>query len=141
MLIKFSLKDLLPGQVTLVFQRTSQLNSDFNPGTDLIGVRIPDNTFIREVCSLVSSPLALTSANYSAETSTLSVEEFAPLHDSLHLVFDDGKLNDSEEARLGSTVVDLSDSGTYSIIRPGSVRETVEKIMKLHRIEKRMLDC
>ena len=76
-----------------------------------------------------SGPLALTSANYSADTSTLQVEEFAPLHESLHMVFDGG--------RLGSTVIDLSQEGTFMIIRPGSVREQVEKIMKLHRLEQR----
>merc|ERR1712096_523012 len=131
------IEDLLPGQVTLVFKRTDLLNNNFNPGTDLIGVRIPDYTFLREVCSLSSGPLALTSANYSADSSTLQVEEFAPQHDSLHLVFDGGRLHDSENARLGSTVIDLSQAGTFMIIRPGSVREKVEKIMKLHGLEQR----
>merc|ERR1712183_1259985 len=118
------IEDLLPGQVTLVFKRTDLLNNNFNPGTDLIGVRTPDYAFLREVCSLSSGPLALTSADSSA----LQVEEFAPLHDSLHLVFDGGRLHDSENARLGSTVIDLSHRGTFMIIRPGSVREKVEKI-------------
>jgi len=131
------IEDLLPGQVTLVFKRAELLNNNFNPGTDLVGVRIPDYPFLRDVCSMSSSPLALTSANYSADTSTLQVEEFAPLHESLNLVFDGGKLNDSEDARLGSTVVDLSQVGTFTIIRPGSVQEHVEKIMKLHGLEQR----
>jgi len=131
------IEDLLPGQVTLVFKRAELLNNNFNPDTDLVGVRIPDYPFLRDVCSMSSSPLALTSANYSADTSTLQVEEFAPLHDSLNLVFDGGRLNDSENARLGSTVIDLSEVGTFSIIRPGSVREHVEKIMKLHGLQER----
>jgi len=131
------IEDLLPGQVTLVFKRAELLNNNFNPDTDLVGVRIPDYPFLRDVCSMSSSPLALTSANYSADTSTLQVEEFAPLHDSLNLVFDGGKLNDSENARLGSTVIDLSQVGTFTIIRPGSVKEHVEKIMKLHGLQQR----
>merc|ERR1712025_1190774 len=109
------IEDLLPGQVTLVFKRTDLLNKNFNPDTDLVGVRIPDFPFLREVCSMSSEPRALTSANYSSDTSTLQVEEFAPLHDKLNLVFDGGKLNDSEDARLGSTVVDLSQMGTFMI--------------------------
>eukprot|EP00092_Neocalanus_flemingeri_P023580 GFUD01025570.1.p1 GENE.GFUD01025570.1~~GFUD01025570.1.p1 ORF type:complete len:222 (+),score=74.11 GFUD01025570.1:154-819(+) len=131
------IEDLLPGQVTLVFRRTDLLNNNFNPDTDLVGVRIPDYPFLREVCSLSSGPLALTSANYSADTSTLAVEEFAPLHESLDMVFDGGRLHDSENARLGSTVVDLSQAGSFIIIRPGSVREEVEKIMKMHGLEQR----
>ena len=35
-------------------------------GSPLIGIRIPDYPFIREVCRQVSTPLALTSANISS---------------------------------------------------------------------------
>merc|ERR1711936_1156005 len=94
------IEDLLPGQVTLVFKRAELLNNNFNPDTDLVGVRIPDYPFLRDVCSMSSSPLALTSANYSADTSTLQVE-------------------------------------TFTIFRPGSVKEHVEKIMKLHGLQQR----
>ena len=65
------IEDLLPGQVTLVFRRSDLLNNNFNPDTELVGVRIPDYPFLREVCSMSSGPLALTSANYS----TLHVEK------------------------------------------------------------------
>ena len=41
------LASLLPGPVTLVFTRTDLLNRNFNPDTNLIGVRIPDHLFIR----------------------------------------------------------------------------------------------
>ena len=37
-------------QVTLVFTRSEQLNNNFNPDTNLIGVRIPDHCFLRQVC-------------------------------------------------------------------------------------------
>ena len=64
----------------LVFARSAVLNANFNPDTHLIGVRIPDNSFIRSVCALTQSPLALTSANYSAGQSCLDVNEFQYLH-------------------------------------------------------------
>ena len=41
------LKSLLPGPVTLVFERSELLNKNFNPGTSRVGIRIPDHTFIR----------------------------------------------------------------------------------------------
>jgi len=131
------IEDLLPGQVTLVFTRSEQLNNNFNPDTNLIGVRIPDYPFLRQVCRLCDSPLALTSANLSNNTSTLAVEEFSSLHDRLQLVFDGGRLSDSEESRLGSTVVDLSQEGSYSIIRGGSVRNVVESVMEKHGLSQR----
>ena len=125
---------LLPGQVTLVFTRSEQLNNKLNPDTDLVGVRIPDHSFLRHVCRLCGGPLALTSANLSNDQSTLAVEEFSDLHTSLELVCDGGRLSDSEEARLGSTVVDLSQEGSFTIIRAGSVRENVETVMKKNGI-------
>ena len=117
------IEDLLPGQATLVFRRSDLLNNNFNPDTELVWFRIHEYPFMREGCGMSLGPLTLTSTNYSGNTSTLQVEEFAPLHDSLHTVFDGGRLHDSENARLGSTVIDLSQVGTFTIIRPGSVRE------------------
>lgn len=131
------LSSLLPGQVTLVFNRTQTLNKNFNPDTNLIGVRIPDNNFIRSVCGACSSPLALTSANYSASQSCLDVEEFSYLHNRLAAVFDGGRLGNTEESRLGSTVVDLSEAGTYKIIRPGSAFHVVTQAMQTFNIQER----
>ena len=126
---------LLPGQVTLVFRRTDSLNTNFNPDTSLVGVRIPDYQFLREVCRVCQSPLALTSANISNTLSSLAVQEFGELHPSLDLVFDGGRLSDSEEARVGSTVVDLSEEGRYSIMREGSARDKVDTVMARHGIK------
>merc|ERR1712061_630754 len=103
---------------------------------------VPTDTIYGLTClvqhqAAAESPLALTSANFSNMTSTLAVEEFQDLHSSLSLVFDGGRLSDSEEARLGSTVVDLSEEGTYTIIRQGSARHTVTSVMEQHGIKLR----
>ncbi|KAM9489474.1 threonylcarbamoyl-AMP synthase [Clarias gariepinus] len=111
------LKDLLPGPVTLVLERSEELNTDLNPFTRLVGVRIPDHPFISRLCQMCDEPLALTSANISAQSSTLAVHEFEELWPSLALVVDGGPIGD--HSRLGSTVVDLSVPGRYRIIRPG----------------------
>ncbi|TFK13365.1 A-kinase anchor protein 10, mitochondrial [Platysternon megacephalum] len=127
------LRDLLPGPVTLVLQRSEGLNKDLNPFTSLVGVRIPNHTFIREVAQACSGPLALTSANISTRASTLTVSEFQDLWPQLSLVIDGGAIGDiqSPECRLGSTVVDLSVSGKYTIIRPGcALTPTVEILGK-----------
>ncbi|XP_078537353.1 threonylcarbamoyl-AMP synthase [Lissotriton helveticus] len=115
------LLDLLPGPVTLVFERSKSLNPDLNPFTSLVGVRIPDHAFIQLLAQTCSEPLALTSANISSQTSTLMVQEFQDLWPQLSLVVDGGPVGNimSPECRLGSTVVDLSVSGKYTIIRPG----------------------
>lgn len=68
------LRELLPGPVTVVFERLVALNPELNPGTTLVGIRVPDHGFVREVSRLCGEPLALTSANVSSHESTLSVQ-------------------------------------------------------------------
>ena len=68
------LNDLLPGPVTVIFERTSDLNPDLNAETSLIGIRIPDHEFIMALAAYSGGPIALTSANISSEKSTLNVE-------------------------------------------------------------------
>lgn len=132
------LESLLPGPVTLFFRRQKVLNPDFNPGVPLVGVRIPDHAFIRNICREVrGAPVALTSANISNTQSCLAVSEF--LHDlvprGLTVAFDGGRLcrsaEDEERCRLGSTIVDLSHGGnSFSIARPGSALENTVNILK-----------
>ncbi|XP_041462234.1 yrdC domain-containing protein, mitochondrial-like [Lytechinus variegatus] len=133
------LRDLLPGPVTVVFRRRTELNPDFNPSSELIGLRIPKYPFIQQLAAAVGEPIALTSANPSAQRSTLAVKEFEDLWSKIDLVFDGGVLSDSEESRQGSTVIDLSVMGRFSIIRPGSAEEKTIKILngKYHLKEKK----
>lgn len=124
------LTSLLPGPVTLIFQRTQQLNLALNPGTDLVGIRIPDEEFIRAVVRCCSSPLALTSANISSKVSPLCVEEFRELWSKLHTVFDGGHLGEHLESREGSTIIDLSQPGSYRLIRRGIAYEQTTEILQ-----------
>ncbi|XP_051574042.1 yrdC domain-containing protein, mitochondrial [Myxocyprinus asiaticus] len=122
------LRDLLPGPITLVLERSVTLNSGLNPFTKLIGVRIPDHPFMRHLCQMCGEPLALTSANVSAHTSTVAVHEFEDLWPSLSVVVDGGSIGD--KSRLGSTVVDLSVCGRYRIIRPGCALSVTVQILE-----------
>lgn len=123
------LDQLLPGPVTLCFNRLPSLNSELNPDSDLVGIRIPNHPFIRQVCRETGLPLALTSANLSGAKSALEIEDFSELYHRLSCIFDAGALGLTEKSRAGSTIVDLSKCGTYSIIRQGSAEtETVAKL-------------
>ncbi|XP_031432928.1 yrdC domain-containing protein, mitochondrial isoform X2 [Clupea harengus] len=111
------LEDLLPGPVTLVLERSAELNPDLNPFTPLVGVRIPDHPFMRRLCQMCGEPLALTSANMSSQTSTVDVHEFQELWPKVAVVVNGGHIGD--QSRQGSTVVNLSVPGRFSLIRPG----------------------
>lgn len=121
------LQKLLPGPVTIVLNRSAKLDNPYlNRGVSKIGIRIPDFAFIQEVSRVYGFPIALTSANRSAEKSTLNVDEFQSLWSQLGAVFDGGRLGQTEDQRAASTVVDLSEPGRYKIIRNGvAVHKTI----------------
>ncbi|KAG5680857.1 hypothetical protein PVAND_010338 [Polypedilum vanderplanki] len=125
------LRQLLPGPVTIVLNKSIHLNNPYlNPGTEKIGIRIPDFNFIRDVCREFSMPVALTSANKSSEKSSLSIEEFQALWCKLGAVFDGGRLSDAEENRKGSTVIDLSVPNEYKVIRQGIAFENTISLVE-----------
>ncbi|XP_065210795.1 threonylcarbamoyl-AMP synthase [Planococcus citri] len=124
--------ELLPGPVTVIVERTNRLNHKLNPGVSKVGIRIPDNVFIQKLTSALDVPLALTSANKSNQTSTVTVDEFSPLWNHLGAVFDGGKIGDD---RAGSTIVDLSVPGKYEIIRQGSDFDVTIDILKKYNLE------
>ncbi|KFM23754.1 2',5'-phosphodiesterase 12 [Auxenochlorella protothecoides] len=115
---------LLPGPVTLLLERRADapLAPGLNRGTASLGVRIPDSAFVRAVARQLGGALALTSANASGQTSSVAVTEFQQLWPQCEAVYDDGVLGTD---RTGSTVVDLTRPGTFSIIRRGAGVEAV----------------
>ncbi|CAL8084997.1 unnamed protein product [Orchesella dallaii] len=134
------LEDLLPGPVTLVFERQPLLNPGLNPNTNLIGIRIPDHQFIRKLAEAHGGPVALTSANFSNCPSTLEVEEFKEMWPYLQAIFDGGRLSSCEKseaaARAGSTVIDLSSQGHFKIIREGTAYSECVEVLNTSLYDK-----
>ncbi|XP_026740246.1 yrdC domain-containing protein, mitochondrial [Trichoplusia ni] len=131
------LHSLLPGPVTVVLERTKYLDNPFlNPTTTKIGIRIPNHSFVNRVTRIFDKPMALTSANFSNEPSTLSIKEFEHLFVHLGAVFDGGLLSQGlDQNRMGSTVIDLSQSGYYDVIRKGISYDRVVKIVESYGIK------
>ncbi|KAJ8957865.1 hypothetical protein NQ318_001861 [Aromia moschata] len=121
------LEALLPGPVTLVLQC---LDGDLDESLTLNGkvaMRVPDYPFIRSLARDLGRPLALTSANLSNAPSAVNLWGFAPIWEKLDEIFDGGDLGCGQEA---STIVDLSLSGTYFVIREGAAYEETVKILR-----------
>ncbi len=70
------LSHLLPGPVTLVFERKPTLPAELNPNTSSIGIRIPNYEFMIELAKYCDEPIALTSANISNQPSSLKINVF-----------------------------------------------------------------
>ncbi|CAB3220228.1 unnamed protein product [Arctia plantaginis] len=131
------LKRLLPGPVTIVLEKSKWLDNPFlNPATTKIGIRIPNHDFVNELTKIFDKPVALTSANFSNEPSTLSIKEFGHLFGHLGAVFDGGILSQGlDHNRTGSTVIDLSNHGFYKVIRRGISYDQVVKILDIYGLK------
>lgn len=127
---QLSTGDLLPGPVTLIFERQSILPSYFNPQVTNVAIRIPNCSLMIELARRLGEPLALTSANISNEPSSVSIEEFQPLWSEVDLVINAGPLASND--RRGSTIVDLSNPGYYHIQRHGLDCQRIIDYLKLH---------
>ncbi|XP_032451802.1 yrdC domain-containing protein, mitochondrial [Nasonia vitripennis] len=130
------LQALLPGPTTLVLKRKSSLNPHLNPGVENVGIRIPKYDFIRSVVKMLNQPIALTSANESNAPSSLHPEEFQSLWPELDGVFYE-KMNlgtIKESWRRGSTVVDLTVAGQFSILRRGIGYQTTFRVLREHQL-------
>ncbi|KAL3998688.1 Telomere recombination family protein [Acanthocheilonema viteae] len=128
------LKALLPGPVTLIFERSTSLPSTFNPKHRTVGIRIPDHDFVRSLMtSLDDVPLAQTSANISNDQNNPAcIEDFKNLWPKLDLIIDGGVVlsPDGKVNHEGSTVVNLSIPGMYSIMRDGCARIATEQKLR-----------
>ena len=122
---------LLPGPVTIVLPRSASLNEHLNPGIKFVGVRIPDNDFIREICRKVG-PIALTSANRSGGSSCVRVDEFTDIWGDIGAIFDQGCLRShSFHQSSGSTVFRLyGNKSQYSILRDGCAATNTRTVLK-----------
>ena len=126
------LTSLLPGPVTLLLPRlpTAQLAEGVSAfrGSETVGLRIPDSLFVRAICRQYRGALALTSANRSGRDSPLSFDETADVLMHCKAAFDSGI---SGNFRSGSTIIDLTVPGQFSIVREGvNLEETVELLIK-----------
>lgn len=121
------LNSLLPGPVTLLLD---SINNNLDKSLCLdgkVGIRIPNYPFIRILSRKLKKPLALTSANRSSEPSAKEITEFKNIWGKIPLIFDGGLLTTNNGA---STIVDLSKSGVFKIIREGAALQETISILK-----------
>lgn len=130
------LNALLPGPVTVVLQRTPNLNNCLNPNESKIAIRVPNSGFVCEIVSHLKEPIALTSANASNTPSSLEPIEFLTLWPKLDAIFDGGRIGCLAESRQGSTIVDLTVKNRYRIIRPGSALDNTTYILRQFGLKK-----
>lgn len=125
------LERILPGPYTICLRRTSALNRALNPGLNTVGIRVPNDKFVCSVAQIVG-PLALTSANVSNEPSSLHPDEFCALWPELDGIFHSSKNSkkQTDQHRVGSTVVDLTTPGCFTVVRHGINANSIMGILR-----------
>uniref|UniRef100_A0A0N4Z285 Threonylcarbamoyl-AMP synthase n=1 Tax=Parastrongyloides trichosuri TaxID=131310 RepID=A0A0N4Z285_PARTI len=132
--LKGILKELLPGPITVLLKRSPSLVSNFNPGINSVGVRIPECKFVQDLVKLYGEPIAQTSANKSgAILNPTSIHHFSDIWEDINLIVDGDKqfLNNDEDNKNhpGSTIIDLTEIGYFQIVRDGVIKDRVEKVL------------
>lgn len=115
------IQEFLPGPLTLVLRKKSQVQGGIARGMETIGVRIPDNMFCVATADAFGRPFTATSANTAGNVTGRTIpeilEQFGEGKSYIDLVVDAGEL----VVRKPSTVVDVT-SGVPVILREGAIR-------------------
>ncbi len=72
---KAFIKKFLPGPVTVLLKKKKIVPDILTPGTDLVGIRYPDNRKALMLIELAGVPITSTSANFSGDEPPKSVDE------------------------------------------------------------------
>lgn len=115
-----------PGPLTLIVPRDTHLPDLLTGGLETVGVRLPDLALTRQVLDACCFPVAVTSANISAEPPACQVADLpAALLCSVSLVLDGGRARGGQP----STVLDLTLTPPL-MRRPGPVSaDEIERLI------------
>ena len=118
--IEKSLKNILPGAITVILRKKDKLPEILTAGKETIGLRIPDYKLTHLLCENMGRPFVATSANISGEIETTKIASvFKYFEGAIHrpdLILDAGNLKCSQP----STILDLS-GFLPKIVRVGPV--------------------
>ena len=113
-------EQFLPGPLTLILRKKEGINTGIAKGMDTFGIRIPDNSFCKDLVEHFGGPITTTSANRAGmipmRMLSQILEQLAEGADGISLAIDAGEL----PKRMASTVVDCS--GEHPVIlREGAI--------------------
>lgn len=111
-----------PGKLTILFKKNNNIDDLITSGSNLVGIRYPDNKELNELMDKLNKPLISTSCNISSKeviTSIDMLEEDISKHVSY--VYDGGILSDTS-----STIVRVNDD-KIEIIRDGELSSLIRE--------------
>ncbi|MCL6632987.1 MAG: threonylcarbamoyl-AMP synthase [Alicyclobacillus herbarius] len=117
-----------PGPLTLILPVSDRIAAAVHPGTDTVGVRMPNHDLARELIRRAGCPVAAPSANKSGRPSpTLASDVIEDLGAEIDGVIDGGAC----KVGIESTVARISDDKAV-IYRPGGItREQLQEALSI----------
>lgn len=116
-----------PGALTLVVKARALVPEEITAGSETVGLRLPDDSSVRDFIRICGGALTATSANPAGEAPARTAEEVARYFpDELDLIVNGGASSSDKP----STVLDVS-GATARMIREGAV--SLEELRKTLR--------
>lgn len=69
------IKKYLPGKLTLLLHKNNKVSDEITSGSNLVGIRIPDNKELIKIIDKIGNPIISTSANISGKTPITNPKE------------------------------------------------------------------
>jgi len=120
------LEEVFPSRITAILKRKEAVSALLTAGTDLIGVRIPDDPFSRELLEF-TGPLTTTSVNLHGEPGDLcsgEIEGSGEMTSDVDIFVKSERLDDKlrkKSSSQGSTIIAFSKE-KIEIIRRGDMK-------------------
>lgn len=122
--IEYLAEHFMPGALTIVGKKQSNLAKHIAEGKTTVAVRIPNSQIALD---LLDEPMLVTSANLSGRPSVRTGEEVLEMLDGKI----DGILMGSAKGSLASTIVEVNDQEEIKILREGVIStEEIKRVME-----------
>lgn len=111
-----------PGKLTILFKKNELISDLITSGSDLVGIRFPDNKELVDVIKKLDKPLISTSCNISTRDVITNVSLIEKeLLDKISYVYDCGEMSD-----VSSTIVQVVDN-KINILREGELVSLIKE--------------
>ena len=109
----------LPGELTIIVDKSEKAKSFLTAGKDTVGFRIPDNIYFQNLCDAVKGHvLATTSANISGEKAKINYNETVlEFKNKVDFILSD---NGNNAKGTASTVVQVANNN-FTVLRQGLI--------------------
>lgn len=112
-----------PGPLTLVLYKSQLVGDWVTGGQDTVGIRMPNHPLALDLITRVGSPLAAPSANQFGKISPTQVEHVKAEFGDCVAILNGG----ASEVGIESTIIDATEEGVCTILRPGMISEQTLK--------------